>query len=211
MERNENMAVVPYFSQWESRELVPDFLSGRMLPADDPLWHLSGASNREEYATWSAHICGMACLKMLLAHRQKQIIPTIELMKQCREYGGYVENGDGTIKGLFYRPFVSFVADKFGLAAEVKEHTPIEEIGELLDQGQVFFASVHPSIRTPEVTPPRQGGHLVYVFGGNAQTREVVFHNPSGDTPASQENVRLSFEVFARFYAGRGGLIKPSQ
>ncbi|MEJ8545819.1 C39 family peptidase [Brevibacillus borstelensis] len=204
------MTTVPYFSQWESRKLVRDFLSGSVLPADDPLWQQSGATDQEEYATWSFHICGMACLKMLLAHRQKRIAPTIELMKQCREYGGYVLGEDGTIKGLFYRPFVSFVADKFGLQAEVKEHTPMEEIGELLDQGHVYIASVHPSIRTPEVTPPRQGGHLVYVFGHNAQRQEVVFHNPSGDTPESQENVRLRREVFARFYAGRGILIKAS-
>ncbi|NGQ93599.1 hypothetical protein G3578_00205 [Brevibacillus sp. SYP-B805] len=202
------MVTVPYFSQWESRQLVPDFLSGKLHPADDPLWYLSGASDRDEYAQWSFHICGMACLKMLLAHWQHRIIPTIDLMKQCRDYGGYVVSEDGTIKGLYYRPFVSFIGDKFGLQAEVKEHTPIEEIVELLDQGHVYIASVHPSIRTPEVTPPKQGGHLVYVFGWNAQRQEVVFHNPSGHTPASQENVHLSLEVFARFYAKRGILIK---
>lgn len=132
-------------------------------------------------------------------------------MKRCRDYGGYVVSEDGTIKGLFYRPFVSFIEDKFALQAEVKEHTPIEEIYDLLDQGHVYIASVHPSIRTPEVTPPKQGGHLVYVFGQNYQRQEIVFHNPSGHTPASQENVHLSCEVFARFYAKRGILIKASQ
>ncbi|WP_019122690.1 C39 family peptidase [Brevibacillus massiliensis] len=202
------MTEVPYFSQWESRQLVPDFLSGSLHPAADPLWHLSGASDRDEYARWSSHICGMACLKMLLAHWKKQVMPTIELMKLCRDYGGYVVDEAGTIKGLFYRPFVSFIADRFGLQAEVKEHTPIEEIYELIDQGHVYMASVHPSIRTPEVTPPKQGGHLVYVFGRNDQRREIVFHNPSGHSPASQENVQLSCDVFARFYAQRGILIK---
>ncbi len=200
------MVTVPYFAQWESRHLVPDFLSGKLHPADDPLWFLSGASNRDEYAEWSSHICGMACLKMLLAHWYQQLIPTIDLMKQCRDYGGYVVTEDGTIKGLFYRPFVSFIADKFGIEAEVKEHTPIEEIYDLLDQGHVYIASVHPSIRTPEVTPPKQGGHLVFVFG--RQRQEFVFHNPSGHTPASQENVHLSGNEFARFYAKRGILIK---
>lgn len=174
IERGLNMVAVPYFAQWESRRFVPDFLSGKLHPADDPLWHLSGASDRDEYAHWSSHICGMACLKMLLAHWQKRNIPTIDLMKRCRDYGGYVVSEDGTIKGLFYRPFVSFIADKFALQAEVKEHTPIEEIYGLLDQGHVYIASVHPSIRTPEVTPPKQGGHLVYVFGQNFQRQEIV-------------------------------------
>jgi hypothetical protein len=204
------MFTVPYFAQWESRELVPDFLSGKMNPRDDPLWHLSGASNRDEYAQWSFHICGMACLKMLLAHLQKRIIPTIDLMKQCQAYGGYIVSEDGTIKGLFYHPFTSFIEDKFSLQAEVKEHTSVEEIRDMITQGNVFIASVHPSIRTPEVIPPKQGGHLVYIFGQNYQRQEIIFHNPSGLTTASQEDVHLNLEAFAKFYAKRGILIKVS-
>lgn len=205
------MTAVPYFSQWESRQLVPDFLSGNLPFADDPLWHLSGASDREEYARWCSHICGMACLKMLLAHWQNRCIPTIELMKECRDYGGYTVSEDGAIKGLIYRPFITFVTERFGLQAEVKEHTPIEEIYELLGEGHVFIASVHPTIRTPGATPPRQGGHLVYVFGRNDQRKEVIFHNPSGHTPASQENIHLGIETFARFYAQRGILIQNAR
>lgn len=197
-----------YFGQFESRQLIPDFLSGKLHPSDDPLWHMSGASDQNEYAQWSFHICGMACLKMLLAHLKNRTIPTIDLMKQCRDYGGYVVSEDGSIKGLIYRPFVSFIEEKFALQAEVLEQTPIEEIYDLLGQGYVYIASVHPSIRTPEVTPPKQGGHLVYVFGKNDQRQEIVFHNPSGHTFTSQENVHLSPEVFSRFYAKRGILIK---
>ena len=80
------MPAVPYFAQFESRELIPEFLSGKRDPADDPLWHLSGASDSHEYAKWCSHICGMACLKMLLAHWQERVIPTIALAKQCRDY-----------------------------------------------------------------------------------------------------------------------------
>lgn len=202
------MVAVHYFGQFESRELIPDFLSGKLHPAEDPLWSMSGAADENEYAQWSSHICGMACLKMLLAHLMNRTIPTMDLMKQCREYGGYVVTEDGLIKGLIYRPFVSYIQETFGLQAEVKEQTPIEEIYDLLGQGYVFIASVHPSIRTPEVTPPKQGGHLVYVFGKNEQPQELVFHNPSGHIRASQENVHLSREVFSRFYANRGILIK---
>lgn len=201
------MTTVPYFAQFESRLLVADILAGRIHPANDPLWHASGAIDSEEYARWCDHICGMACLKMLLAQTTGQVIPTIELMKQCREYGGYVVQEDGTIKGLFYRPFVSYVKEVYGLMAEVKEHTPIEEIVDLLGKGFVYIASVHPSIRTPEVTPPRQGGHLVYVFDKSPSGDELIFHNPSGHSTESQENVRLPLEVFARYYAGRGMLI----
>lgn len=199
-----------YYGQFESRELIPDILSGRLHPSEDPLWQMSGAVDRQEYAEWSSHICGMACLKMLLARWKNVIIPTIELAKQCREYGGYTISEDGTIKGLIYRPFVAFIADRFGLQAEVKEHMPIEEIYHLIGQGYVYMASVHPSIRTPEVTPPKQGGHLVYVFDKDDHRQEIIFHNPSGDTPQSQENVHASLDVFSRFYANRGILIKVS-
>lgn len=204
----ESMGEVPYFGQFESRALIGDFITGKRNPADDPLWELSGATDQAEYAQWCDHICGMACLKMALAHLQDRIIPTLDLTKQCREYGGYVVHEDGTIKGLIYRPFVSFVSERFSLQAELKEHTPIDEIYDLLDQGYVYFASVHPSIRKPDAVPPKQGGHLVYVFGKNEPTRELLFHNPSGDTPQTQENVRMSLADFSRFYAGRGILIK---
>ncbi len=197
-----------YFAQFESRQLIPDIISGKLHPADDPLWHMSGAADQNEYGRWSSHICGMACLKMLLAQWKKQIIPTFELMRQCREYGGYVVNEDGSIKGLIYRPFVAYIEAAFGLEAEVKEQTPIEDIYELLDRGYVYIASVHPSIRTPEATPPKQGGHLVYVFARNDQRQEIVFHNPSGHTVTTQENVHLSCDVFSRFYAKRGILIR---
>lgn len=50
------MPAVPYFAQFESRELIPEFLSGKRDPADDPLWHLSGASDSHEYAKWCSHI-----------------------------------------------------------------------------------------------------------------------------------------------------------
>ncbi|GAA4706881.1 C39 family peptidase [Brevibacillus fulvus] len=203
------MNAVPYFAQWESRDMVAKFISGEANAAEDPLWQMSGASDPQEYANWSQHLCGMACLKMLLAHWQNKIVPTFELMRDCRDYGGYVVAADGMIKGLIYRPFVTFIAEKFALSAEVKEHTPLAEICELLGKGYVFFASVHPSIRTPEVTPPRQGGHLVYVFGWEEHRQELLFHNPSGHTMASQENVRLNRDTFARFYANRGILIKP--
>ncbi|MED4584457.1 C39 family peptidase [Brevibacillus choshinensis] len=205
------MTTVPYFAQFESRDRILDLISGKLDPAQDPKWHLSGAVDPEEYSHWSSHICGMACLKMHLARSQNRVIPTIDLMRQCREYGGYVEGEDGSIKGLIYRPFISFIQERFGLTAELREHTPIEEIYDLLDQGYVYIASVHPSIRKPEGTPPKQGGHLVYVFGKNSERRELIFHNPSGHTPATQEQVHLDLETFSRFYAKRGILIKTSE
>jgi hypothetical protein len=45
---------------------------------DDPLWQQSGAQTVEEYAQWATNLCGMACLKMILATRG-ETYPTLEL------------------------------------------------------------------------------------------------------------------------------------
>ena len=75
-----------------------------------------------------------------------------------------------------------------------------------LAPGEFYIASVHGSIRTPEVEPPRKGGHLVLVFGQDEQGR-WRFNNPSGIGAAQQRDVRLSPETFSRFHADRGILI----
>ncbi|MBB4825976.1 hypothetical protein HNO89_003213 [Sporosarcina luteola] len=202
---------VPYFAQWESRDLVADFLTGKLDSSEDSLWRLSGAENVEEYAFWSPNICGMACLKMHLAHTKHQVFPTLELMKECRGYGGYKVDEENEVSGLYYFPFVSYIQDKFELSAEVKENIPVNEMIDYIEKGHVFIASVHPSIRTPDQIPPRKGGHLVYVFAQETPGKKIIFHNPSGHTPASQENVCLDREIFNRFYAQRGILIKAEQ
>jgi hypothetical protein len=46
----------------------------------------------------------------------------------------------------------------------------------------------------------------VLVFGVTPEGG-LRFHNPSGDTPATQADVRLPPAVFGRFFAGRGILI----
>lgn len=77
----------------------------------------------------------------------------------------------------------------------------------LLDEAEFFMASVHPSIRWPDQSPPKKGGHLVLVTRASAD--EIVFHNPSGEPavdgrPGTQADARLAPAVFDRYFAGRG-------
>jgi hypothetical protein len=60
---------VPYFSQWESAELAARFVDGSLPLAEDPRWAASGARPPAEYEYWAGKVCGLACLKMILAHR----------------------------------------------------------------------------------------------------------------------------------------------
>ena len=196
---------VPYFSQWESRHLTSQILAEGFASglARDPLWRGSGARSIEEYVAWAWNICGMACLKMILAARTGQVIPTLELARACTEYGGYViDPHTGAIKGLIYAPLVKFLQERFGIRSEVVTGIGAHQLPELLGHAEFFIASVHSSIRWPERTPPAKGGHLVLVM--EAGPAGVVFHNPSGHDTASQENATVSLETFERFFAARG-------
>lgn len=189
----------PYFAQWESPELIGEFLDQRD-PATDPRWAESGAADAQEYARWAEHLCGMACLRMAMAARGAP--HTIhDLRRAIQKLGGYVEEPDGFIRGLIYAGAVRWLNER-GIAARIVLDEPMP----LLRAGEFYIASVHPAIRTPEVEPPRKGGHLVLVFGTDeAGCRR--FHNPSGIGKAQQRDVRLSPKAFSRFHADRGILI----
>ncbi|MBB2714973.1 UNVERIFIED_ORG: hypothetical protein GGD48_000182 [Rhizobium etli] len=194
---------VPYFSQWETPGMtLPVLAEGWQALLSDPLWRQSGAGTVEEYARWAVNVCGMACLKMILAARG-EIHPTLELARVCTAYGGYVVNEiDASIKGLIYAPFVSFAAEHFGLGAETMTGVETSAIPDLLSKRRFFIGSVHSAIRWPQRKPPSKGGHLVLVTAASQQT--IRFHNPSGHDKASQADVTLPLAVFDRFFANRG-------
>lgn len=202
---------VPYFSQWETRTLTSSVLADGPEAAlgGDPLWAGSGARTVDEYVRWGPHICGMACLKMILAARTGRVVPTLELARDCTAHGGYVVSAvDGSIKGLIYAPFVRFVGERFGIAARVLTGLEAGELPALLERSAFFMASVHPAIRWPDRPPPGRGGHLILVTAASAAT--IEFHNPSGHDRASQESVVLPIDVFGGFFAGRGVAVSPA-
>jgi len=192
---------VPYFSQFETPRLVEAIVTGALDPREDPAWPSSGARDAEDYARWSRHACGMACLKMILAASRGTVVPTLELLRASVPHGCYVESGE-TIKGLIYAPFVRFVAEEFCLSASVVTGIEAAAIVRVLPRPGYFIASVHPWIRWPEREPPARGGHLVLVLEADAET--IVFNNPSGHVAATQAEVRLPVADFQRYFAGRG-------
>ena len=214
---------VPFFSQWETPDMTMAVLAdgARVALRRDPLWRNSGAATLDEYAVWADNVCGMACLKMILAARG-EIVPTLELARRCTDYGGYVVEADQSIKGLIYAPFVTFVKEAFGLQAEVVTGLATSDIPSLFGpslfgpslfgpslfgpslfgRARFFIASVSAGIRWPEREPPRKGGHLVLVTA--ASEAGFRFHNPSGHDRATQENAVLPPAVFDRFFANRG-------
>jgi hypothetical protein len=198
------MRRVPYFSQWETPDMTMAVVEQGAQAAllKDPLWASSGAADVEEYALWAGNACGMACLKMILAARTGEALPTVRLALQCKDYGGYVVQPEGGIKGLIYAPFVQFVKERFSLDAKVVTGISAKDIPDILHQAEFFIASVHHSIRWPETEPPSRGGHLVLVTSATHET--IRFHNPSGHVDTARENAELPLADFDRFFAGRG-------
>lgn len=196
---------LPYFSQWESRELVEKIITKQIKPQDDPRWQESGAIDSEEYALWSWSCCGMACLKMILAHRSNEVVPIITLGRQCLKYGGY-KLPLGNSPGLYYKPFIRFIKEKYSLDGKAVSTLTLSEIKQTLSDGGYVMASVTPEIRFPENVPKKHGGHLVLLFGYDDRKRVVYLHNPSGfkDT---QEKVEVSYEHFRRFFDNKGIVI----
>ncbi|MEO3471944.1 hypothetical protein AAFN86_08770 [Roseomonas sp. CAU 1739] len=194
--------IPPFFGQWESAERIGDILAGTLRAADDPLWPRSGAAGAADYERWADHLCGVACLRMALAARGISPPRAFDLARELTRRGGYVVRPDGGIRGLIYAPAVGWLREVPGLAADVRVDVPVEDIPAMVHGGGLFVASVHPWIRRGVGEPPSLGGHLVLVFG--EQDGVLRFHNPSGDTAASQADARLAVAQFGRFYAGRG-------
>jgi len=196
--------VIPSFCQWETADLAQAIVTGKATPADDPLWAASGAETQEEYIAWANHVCGMVCLKMIWAALSGRDFPTLELARAATHYGAYTVD-DAGIHGMIYAPFVTFVREEFDIEARIETGRTAQDLQGLLREGKFFIASVHPTIRWPEQTPPSKGGHLVLVTA--ADDKQITFHNPSGHTPETRCNACVSCETFDRFFAGRGILI----
>ncbi len=200
---------VPYFSQWESRELVEQFIKGHLKYREDPLWERSGATTPTEYEKYADSICGMACLKMALKFFHNKEIPLIQLTKQCASFGGYTKNFRK--EGLIYTGLKKFVEEEFELAVDIYHHLPLEFIFKLISEGKLVIASSNKNIRTPETATARKGGHLILISGYNTTDNTVIFNNPSGFTSNnSQENVKLNIDLFKKFFANRAIAIYPN-
>ena len=198
---------VPYFSQWESRELVEKIITKKVKAEDDPRWRESGARSAREYASWSWSCCGMACFKMILAHKKNKIIPLVTLGKQCMKYGGYKQ----PLKdhpGLYYKPFVKFVEKEYGLKAKAVSSLTLFEIKQVISNEGYAIVSVTPEIRFPDNYPAKRGGHLVLVVGYDDKERQIYLNNPSGFK--NSQELKISYDRFKKFFDNKGILIGES-
>jgi len=203
---------IPYYSQWESPELVDRIVWGEMLAREDPLWETSGASSPKEYEFWAVNICGMACLKMILAHMTGIVYPTVTLARQALVYRAYTIN-DAEISDLFYVPLCKYVKEKFAIEAHTKRHLTIQDILTQLEKRNYVIASVNSSIREENLNfePAHKGGHLVLLTGYDQSRETLTYHDPSGYFGRTQIHRMIDAKDFERFFAERGIVVQKAK
>jgi hypothetical protein len=195
---------IPVYTQYATPQRIAAIAYTGDDPADDPAWPTTGAADRAEYGRWCRHCCGMACLQMILHHRDGNTPPLLDLLRAGLPYGTYTTEPDGNIRGMFYAPFAAYLRHEHDLASTVHPHLDLHQLcGELSDHGRLVIASVHKEIRRPDRPPPGKGGHLVLVVGHDPHAATIDFLNPSGHTPDTRR-ATLPFDVFAGFFGGRG-------
>lgn len=200
---------IPYFAQWESPELVEGIINGDISEAiKDPKWKNSGAVNKQEYLLWSWNMCGIACLKMILSYKKLPSPPLILLGKLALKEGCYKINPASKypttyLDGLYHYPFVKFLKKEFNLSAKVSQALVIPEIIVEMDRGHLAIVSVSPQIRSGKATI-NKGGHLVVITGYNLKRKCFWINNPSGFYGQSQENFKVTFKDFSKYFSNRG-------
>jgi hypothetical protein len=187
----------------ESPELVETTVKNMINREADPKWELSGASSAEEYEGWTLHICGIACLKMILKAELDLELKTLQLVHLAQSYNCLDKE-----KGIYYHPFCEMVEKEFNLKASFDTALTLEQIQAELCNRHYVMASVHGSIREENLTvPASKGGHLVLITGFNRRNKALTIHDPSGYYGRTQENRVISEANFADFSANRGIII----
>lgn len=196
---------VPYYSQWADPAFARLIVENRADPCLDPTWRTTGFDDEDDYRLWSRRICGLACLRSILAHWQLGRQTHRELLEGALRWGSYVVHPDGRVDGLVYAPFAAWLQGVFGLQVEIYPLNPLHDLTNEISDGAMAIASVSTEIRYPTRESTRRGGHLVLVHGCDATG--VWIHNPSGAT-GTQADVHVSRDDFSRFFANRGMVVR---
>lgn len=200
------MSLFPYESQWGDLRCNQPLIEHGTNPAQFFDWSSDGYPSEEEYLFWSRHVCGLACLRSVLRAWLPQLgdITMFELINRAQRWGALVREDD-TVGGLYYRPFVEWVLEDFGINGTVHPDIEAEPLLGYVRAGHVVFASVSSEIRYPDRPNRRRGGHLVLVhrFEGD----RIVLHNPSG-VGRNAQDAELDLDTFRRFFAHRGVVLR---
>ncbi|WP_229054692.1 C39 family peptidase [Aeromicrobium sp. Leaf350] len=149
-----------------------------------------GAAELEE---WGERVCGLACLRTVLAFHGLPVPRTWDLVTVARELDAYVP------AGIVHARLVE-VASRFGLGGAAVALPEIGDVVQIADAGLPTIVSVSPAL--PD--DGSRGGHLI-VVGGSEGDGSVRIADP-GRWGATHDRVPL--DRFAS-YTGRAILLWP--
>lgn len=156
-------------------------------------WEKDGFSSSSDAALWSNRSCGIACVRMILAHYGSPVPTMAALLREGLGLGAYSSRGwvHAGLANLLRRHRVDASAQRID--------REVEALMVFLREGRPVIASV--TERLP--MDGRRGGHLVVVTGGvlpGEGAGTVYFNDPSA---WGQRNPSVPSERFLSSFTGR--------
>lgn len=172
------------------------FYSQRLTKAN---YKLEGFKSLKDARAWTRRICGLACLKMVIAKKTGQSIPLKTLLDQGLSVDGYMQGVGWIHQGLVD------IAEQYGVTAQCQSiGDQLEVVDAAINRGQLVIASVSCGFNQK-----KKGGHLVLVIG--AEKDGFIIHHPSSDKNEQWPHHFINKAQFKECFSENGNIIMLSE
>ncbi|MDD7804929.1 MAG: hypothetical protein PUP46_05095 [Endozoicomonas sp. (ex Botrylloides leachii)] len=158
-------------------------------------YQAEGFDSFDEALSWTDRICGLACLKMVIAQLTQQVVPLKRLLDQGLAMNGYKKG-----VGWIHQKLADMVM-AYGVSAQcqsIGDHLYL--IDNALEQRKLVIASVSCGFN-----PDKKGGHLVLIIGRNKES--YIIHHPSAKENEQWSHHTLSTTAFQQCFSVEGNII----
>lgn len=168
------------------------FYSQRLTPLN---YQQEGFDSLEEASAWTQRICGLACLKMIIARITGDVVPLKTLLDQGLAVDGYIKGIGWVHQGLLD------VASSYGITGLCQSiGTELDLIDAALQQRHLVMASVSCGFK-----PEKKGGHLVLIIG--SQKGRFIVHHPSAEENEQWPHHVIDRRRFLKSFSVNGNII----
>ncbi len=174
------------------------FFSQR-LTADN--YQADGFATLAEAKHWTKRICGLACLKMVIAKITGQVVTLNTLLQQGLAADGYMKG-----VGWIHQSLADVAYHHYGIRADCQSiGASLDPIEEALGQNTLVIASVSCGFK-----PEKKGGHLVVILAMDKE--QLIIHHPSSHKNEQWSHYRLGKSRFLQCFSENGNIITvPTQ
>ena len=172
---------------------VVPFFSQRLNEAN---FKLEGFADLASAEKWTDRICGLACVKMVVAHFTGRAVPLAQLLEKGLRLRAYKQGVGWIHKGLVQ------LAGEYGVAGKAEPiGGNLSVLSEYLADNELVVASVGDGL-----DGTRRGGHLVTI----TEHREsgFVLHHPSSCRDQEWPDYLLSHQRLSACLSERGNIIR---